>query len=179
MDATVLAAGGVFLASLGTASFLGLRLLRRGAASALPGRTREEARLQPLSSFEGRIYVIDGDTVEVRRQRIRLFGIDAPELSQKGGDRARSHLIRIAGRRKVRVEPVTVDCYGRIVARLFDGDADLSAKIVSDGYAVAMSRWHPDYVGQEAEARRSGRGLWAGGGISDPAAHRRWRARIG
>lgn len=139
-------------------------------------------RPQKLNSYRGRVYVIDGDTIEVNRSRVRLFGMDAPELSQRGGGKAKSHLISLAGGKAVRVEPVTVDCYGRIVARVWLGDVDLSGAMVRDGYAVAMGNWHRDYVASEREARAARRGLWAFDprhGINDPAAHRRREAGRG
>ena len=53
--------------------------------------------------------------------RVRLFGIDAPELTQRGGWKARGALIGLAGGHEVAVEPVDLDCYGRIVARVWLG----------------------------------------------------------
>jgi len=46
-------------------------------------------------SFTGKVYVVDGDTIKIKRQRIRLYGMDAPEMSQHGGARSKSHLIRL------------------------------------------------------------------------------------
>jgi endonuclease YncB( thermonuclease family) len=143
-------------------------------------RRRRPPAAPNMTPFSGRVWVIDGDTLDVGRSRIRLFGIDAPELSQRGGYKARAHMIRLAGGKRAEVVPTATDCYGRIVARVWLGDLDLSACMVRDGYAVAMSRWHSDYDGAEREARRHRRGLWLDdpdGGIRDPAAHRRWKAR--
>ena len=106
--------------------------------------------------------------------------MDAPELSQRGGYKARAHLIRLAGGREVSVAPVDVDCYGRIVARVRCGESDLSKRMVEDGFARAMTDWHLDYALAEWRARRKRRGLWVDdpkGGIGDPAAHRRAEAR--
>ncbi len=150
------------------------RLGKRG-----PIRKFKTTPPKTLTPFSGKVYVIDGDTIEVKRTRIRLFGMDAPELSQYGGKKARSHLIRLAGGRLVRVEPVVTDCYGRIVAKVWMEEIDLSDRIVRDGFAVATSTWNSDYNSAELEARRYRRGLWADNpdrGISDPAAHRRWKA---
>jgi endonuclease YncB( thermonuclease family) len=178
MDVTVWAAGAVFVTSLAAISFLLLRLLRQPRGRARPA---DAARPGPraLSGFAGKVWVIDGDTVIVNNQRIRLFGIDAPEIGQKGGALARAHLIRIAGGTIVRVEPDAIDRYGRIVARLWQGEADLSRRMVSDGFAVATTRWDMDYAPDEFEARRRQRGLWHDDpvrGIGDPWKYRRWRS---
>ena len=106
--------------------------------------------------------------------------MDAPELTQRGGYKARSHLIHLAGGQKIRVVPVCLDCYGRTVARVWYGDIDLSERMVRDGYARATSKWNSDYDAAEFQARGERRGLWSRdpvGGIGDPAAHRRRMAR--
>lgn len=141
---------------------------------------RQIARPDParpeMNAFGGKIHVVDGDTVIVNRARVRLFGMDAPEMSQRGGRQAKAHLIRMAGGKEVRVLPVAVDCYGRIVGRVLLGQVDLSHAMVREGFAVAMRAYHDDYVLAEAAARRDRSGLWADDpehGIDDPAAHRR------
>jgi endonuclease YncB( thermonuclease family) len=160
--ATVWLTGGglLVLAFRGTGWLARVRFLRRAA-------------VRPPKPFAGKVFVIDGDTISVRRTRVRLFGMDAPELTQWGGWKARSHLIRLAGGREVAVEPVDVDCYGRVVARVWLGSQDLSERMVRDGFARGISAWCTDYGAVEFEARRQRRGLWAAAGISDPAAHRR------
>lgn len=119
----------------------------------------------------GRALVIDGDTIEIEGQRIRLFGIDAPERGQlcrsgdgrwRCGERARMALDgKIAGR-SVACEKKDRDPYGRIVAvcRL-DGE-DLNAWLVARGWALAYRRYATDYVDQEEMARNTRRGIWRG-----------------
>jgi endonuclease YncB( thermonuclease family) len=151
----------------------------RGRVGRLLGRwLRLVGRPRPRP-FTGRASIIDGDTIAVGNARVRLFGMDAPELSQPGGAAARGHLIRLAGGREVSVHPLDVDCYGRIVARVRLDTVDLSKRMVEEGFAVAMTDWHLDFAFAEWRARRRGLGLWAkhAGGISDPAAHRRAVAR--
>ena len=128
--------------------------------------------------FTGRAWIVDGDTITVERHRIRLFGMDAPELDQDGGHKAKAWLIRLARKGDVKVEPLCFDCYGRIVAKVWHGDVDLSERMVLDGFAVAMSGWHRDYNAAELQARSEKRGLWASDGIAEPADHRR-RQRLG
>lgn len=115
-------------------------------------------------------YVIDGDTLVSDQVRIRLAGIDAPELSQPGGAAARSHLISLIAGGSVRIEPTDKDKYGRVVARVYVRAGDLGQLMVRDGYACAA--YGRDYAAEERAARRSRAGLWAGSGISSPAAHR-------
>lgn len=158
---------------------------RRGGPPAeiheTPAQPKAPAPPPPCPApFSGKAWVVDGDTLRVNRARVRLFGMDAPEIGQRGGYPARSHLIRLAGGRQVRVEPVTIDIHGRTVARVWLGETDLSRRMVRDGYAVATARWDLDYVPDEEAARRERRGLWQAdprNGIRDPAAHRRWQAR--
>jgi endonuclease YncB( thermonuclease family) len=105
--------------------------------------------------------------------------MDAPELSQAGGHRARSQMIQLAGGREVTVLPVALDVYGRTVARVMLGTTDLSERMVLDGFAVATRRWCSDYVEAEEMARDTRQGLWGRdtiNGIGDPAIHRRTRA---
>lgn len=121
-------------------------------------RPRRKPRFPPL---KGRPRVVDGDTIRIGRDRVRLFGMDAPEMAQPGGDLSRAHLMRLIDGRVVVAQPVAIDVYGRFVARVWLGGTDLSAKMVLDGFAVAMQDWHSDYIYHEQAARRERRGLWA------------------
>ena len=79
--------------------------------------------------------VIDGDTIEIRGQRIRLFGIDAPESSQlcvrltgepwRRGQQASFALADRIGRAAVTCQPRDLDRYGRVIAVCFKGSEDL------------------------------------------------------
>jgi endonuclease YncB( thermonuclease family) len=164
LAAAWLVGGGLLVIAWGGARAAGwLRGLRfPGAPASLPPRP-----------FVGKVFVIDGDTIHVRQARVRLFGIDAPELTQRGGWKARSHLIGLAGGREVSVEPMDVDRYGRIVARVRLGGVDLSERMVRDGFARGVTDFCALYGEAELDARRRMRGLWSQSGIADPAAHRR------
>jgi endonuclease YncB( thermonuclease family) len=119
----------------------------------------------------GRASVIDGDTIEIHGQRIRLFGIDAPEASQtctiggrsyRCGQEAALALSEFIGQRPVACEQRDVDRYGRIVAVCRLGGEDLGAWMVSRGWALAYSRYSRDYFDEELTARANKRGIWRG-----------------
>lgn len=116
--------------------------------------------------------VIDGDTIEIHGQRIRLFGIDAPEGSQfcvrPNGERwrcAQQSSLALAeriGLATVRCEPRDIDRYRRVVAVCFKGNEDLNRWMVANGWAVAYRRYSVDYVIDEDAARRKRINMWSG-----------------
>jgi len=88
------------------------------------------------SPIVGVASVIDGDTLDIHGQRIRLHGIDAPESGQfcekegkqyRCGQRAALALVDKIGRATVRCEQRDIDRYKRIVAVCSLGNVDLNA----------------------------------------------------
>ena len=77
--------------------------------------------------------IADGDTMTINGERIRLFGIDAPERDQPGGHEATQELRRIVGRTTPRCEQVDVDRYGRTVALCAVAGVDLSLAMLRAG----------------------------------------------
>jgi len=116
--------------------------------------------------------VIDGDTIEIRGQRIRLHGIDAPESSQlctrsngqrwRCGQQASFALADHIGRSNVSCHPRGKDRYGRIIAVCFKAKEDLNRWMVASGWAVAYRQYSRDYVGSEQQAQRAGKNIWSG-----------------
>lgn len=114
--------------------------------------------------------VNDGDTVTLscaeaglRRVRVRLWGIDAPEIGQRPwGELAKQRLKELASDR-VALEFVDKDDYGRLVGRLHRGGEDLGLTLVREGYARVYRRFNgwPVYRQAEHEAREQRRGLWS------------------
>jgi endonuclease YncB( thermonuclease family) len=130
----------------------------------------------PVQGMELRIVgiatVIDGDTIEIRGIRIRLFGIEAPEGTQdhRRSDGARwdcAQQATFALENYLRNRPVVcirrdVDRYGRLVCRCSVSGDDVNAWLVRNGWAVAYTQYSRDYVKEEAEARAARRGIWSG-----------------
>ena len=85
--------------------------------------------------FGGTVRVIDGDTLDVGAVRVRLHGIDAPEIGQgctnadgvawDCGSWVAGQVRALIGGRRVRCETVTEDRYGRTVARCALAGQDL------------------------------------------------------
>ena len=76
---------------------------------------------------------IDGDTLRCGRERVRVDGLHAPELSEPGGQQARQRLQRRIQSGEVIIERKGRDKYGRTLGRLYvDGNritqADLGPK---------------------------------------------------
>ncbi|QYX58661.1 thermonuclease family protein [Roseovarius sp. SCSIO 43702] len=87
--------------------------------------------------IEGPAYVVDGDTLIIRKTQIRLFGIDAPEIDHPYGKKAKWALVALCKGRSVRARVIERDTHGRTVAHcwLEDG-SDLSAEMVKLGLAI-------------------------------------------
>lgn len=116
--------------------------------------------------------VIDGDTIEIRGTRIRLFGIDAPERGQTCktaagesyfcGQTAALALADLIRNQIVTCDPKGVGASGATFAACTVGGKDIGGWMVGEGLAFAARRDSSDYVPAEEAARRNAAGLWAG-----------------
>lgn len=126
-------------------------------------------------AITGRATVIDGDTIEIRGERIRLNGVDAPEswqtcedgdgISYRCGKVAAIALDRfLAASRPTRCEIVERDRYQRFVGVCFRADGrEVNHWLVESGNAVDWKRYsNGAYVGAEQLARARGVGIWRG-----------------
>jgi endonuclease YncB( thermonuclease family) len=129
------------------------------------------SNLPAFADVIGQAQVVDGDTLQIAGERVRLHGIDAPEsrqscsLSGVGwpcGQNAKRVLTGVIDGRVVTCRGDRRDRYGRLIAVCYIGTDDLNARMVRDGWALAYRRYAPDYVPQETEARAAGSGIWQG-----------------
>jgi endonuclease YncB( thermonuclease family) len=157
---------------------------RAGAWSALAVGCHAAAVASPdAGAWLARVsYVVDGDSLWVRdeatqtRIKLRLEGVDAPEICQTGGKQARSALQALVLAQRVRVEVHAHDQWGRAVARVqrVDGGQDVAVQMVRSGWAWA-DRWrrHGALAQVQEEARRGARGVFAQPDAEYPADFRR------
>ncbi len=123
--------------------------------------------------------VIDGDSLVVkyggwfsflrRSFPVRLYGIDAPEMSQPHGREAREHLASLVRRGGVRMEEKATDRYGRTVGLLYPPQRNrepINVAMVRSGMAYWYRRYGGGdlgFPGAEEEAIRKRRGVWRDG----------------
>jgi len=130
--------------------------------------------LSEAQPIVGRASVIDGDTIEIAGQRIRLHGIDAPESRQLCSDAAgqryrcgqRAALMLadwIDGAQPIRCVSRDRDRWGRVIAACTRGGADVVEWLVRKGHALDWPRYSG---GKYADAQRAAKvrrmGVWQG-----------------
>ena len=106
------------------------------------------------ADITGKPRVVDGDTIHIGKTKIRLLGIDAPEMKQtcrtsKGKEQMCGVLAKLALEGLVRGQNVTCkgdkrDRYKRLIAVCYAGPYDLNAKMVRQGWALAYRRYSMD-----------------------------------
>ena len=145
-----------------------------GAAITQTNSPKVETEGSPQAfGLVGRARVIDGDTIEIARERVRLWGIDAPESGQTCtdavkqrylcGSKAAFALADFVGEATVRCEPLNRDQYRRMVARCFARGEDLGVFLVRSGWALDWPRFSKgQYTEYQKTARNENRGIWVG-----------------
>ena len=148
-------------------------------SAALPtGAATAEASAEVYAARVSRVF--DGDTVWVRPldggryRKLRLDGIDAPEICQAGGTASRDALARRILNQVVSVRVRWHDDYGRGLARLTHQGDDVAAWMVVEGQAWSY-RWRRSlgpFKDEEERARRVRKGLFADAAPELPRAFR-------
>ena len=140
---------------------------------------------QTLNSTEiyGVPKIIDGDTVHINNKKIRLEGIDAPEIKQQCkkpflkistfvgfelnkdyscGVVSKNKLINIIDNSKIKCISLSRDRYKRYLATCYKDKINLNRWMVRKGYAVAYRKYSKDYVRDEIYAKENKFGMWRG-----------------
>lgn len=117
------------------------------------------------NEISGFAHISDGDSIRINGERIRLLGIDAPELAQfctkdsekfPCGELSKQHLSKMIDGRKVSCKFVERDKYKRILGQCMVENIDISRQMVEDGWAVSYS----SYPKEERYAKSKKLGMW-------------------
>ena len=124
--------------------------------------------------------VVDGDTIHIKSYKIRLEGIDAPEMKQKCkkpylqimffnfqkdyycGQISKKKLVQKIGNYPVKCILLGQDRYKRYLAKCLKGTINLNRWMVRNGYAVAYRKYSKLYILDEDFAKEEKLGLWRG-----------------
>jgi endonuclease YncB( thermonuclease family) len=115
--------------------------------------------------------VVDGDTIHIGKNKIRLHGIDAPEIDQKCffnnedwecGRKSTHALIEMIKNNPVQCRINGVDRYKRYIAVCFSDRKNLNKMMVKNGWAIAYRYYSNNYIDEEFIAERKKLGIWKG-----------------
>ena len=133
--------------------------------------------------IKGLAKIIDGDTVHINLKKIRLEGIDAPEIKQQckkdflkisvyiGFNFTKDYSCGVVSKNKLieKINNTEINCistskdrYKRYLATCYKEKINLNKWMVRRGYAVAYKRYSKDYVRDENYARENKLGIWQG-----------------
>jgi len=117
----------------------------------------------------GEAKVIDGDTIHINQNKIRLHGIDAPERNQiciienknwLCGKESTYELKRIINSQIVKCITKDIDKYKRYVAICYINDLNINQTMIRKGWAIAYRYYSKDYIKDEDYARINKAGIW-------------------
>ena len=150
----------------------GLRLIRDGVTAfallaliaLIAAKLNDAARIEHAGAF----HAADGDSLTLGEERLRLEGIDAPELHQSCERAGKAWACGRAAREALQAMVLAAgtvcqgnrrDRYDRLLVVCRNGArGDINAAMVRGGMAISYG----DYGEEEAEARAAKAGLWAG-----------------
>ena len=129
----------------------------------------------------GKARIIDGDTIHIMSNKIRLHGIDAPETKQTCkidnedwycGKQSTKELKNLINNQKVECVTNDVDRYNRYIAVCFVNEININKSMVKNGWAIAYRYYSTDYIVEEKHARDNKFGIWKSD-FMKPYAYRR------
>lgn len=106
---------------------------KQSRLSTLRSKARQEMRL--LSDLQ--VHAVDGDTIRVGSERIRIRGIDTPEMSDFEGPAAKQRLEELLRTGPIRIVPHARDVYDRLVADVFVNGQNVAEILRNEGFIKA------------------------------------------
>ena len=117
----------------------------------------------------GEAKVIDGDTIHIEKNKIRLHAIDSPETKQTCtldtqewfcGKQSTIELKKLINDQNLTCKVNDIDIYNRFVAVCFIDEIDINQWMVKNGWAIAYRYYSTDYINDERFARENKLGIW-------------------
>ena len=119
----------------------------------------------------GKAKIIDGDTININSNKIRLHGIDAPENKQNCifkkkewpcGKQSTNELKKLINNQVINCYVNDIDIYDRYIAICLIDKLNLNRTMVKEGWATAYRYFSKDYIIEEGHARKNKLGIWKG-----------------
>ena len=131
--------------------------------------------------ISGEAVITDGDTLKISSNKIRLSGIDAPEIKQTCkkifidfgffslnknyfcGELSKKELLKFTNNHIIfcKVEDKK-DFFGRYLGTCFKDKININSWLVKNGYAVAYRKYSKNYIEIEKIAKKNKKGIWQG-----------------
>jgi len=121
--------------------------------------------------INGKAKIIDGDTIHIGINKIRLHGIDAPETNQECtineetwdcGIKSTLALKNFILDKEVYCEIIDIDQYKRFVGICFVDNENMNKYMVSNGWAIAYRYYSTLFIEDEVMAQKNKLGIWQG-----------------
>ena len=142
--------------------------------------TYNDVKSDEIKEISGHAQIVDGDTIKINSQKIRLFGIDAPELKQTCkktyltiiffsftkdyacGKISTEKLKKKINNKVINCKILDIDRYKRLIGECYKRNINLNSWLVSNGHAVAYRKYSKKYVSNEIIAKNEKKGIWQG-----------------
>ena len=122
----------------------------------------------------GQIRIVDADTIILNKEKIRLHGIDAPEIQQSCyiedqawscGKEATEYLKKLfegVSTQSLHCKISSKDRYGRSIGVCYIGEININSNLVENGWALAYTEYSKDYIIYQKLASENKVGIWQG-----------------